>query len=192
VFSDQPLPKPDPVARLKNFASGLFAGGVVLWLITGVIALAFPATPATSEHPASGVPLPMQNWLLALAVTLVVTSATCWISAGHRDWVMSCADMAEAKMEAQDEMLTATVEMGRAVSARADARDARLGDIMEALGRHSALLEQAAHRPRTRTPQGEVKANARTAVAGRDAALVLPPDVLDITKRLDRKIGGAN
>jgi hypothetical protein len=61
-----------------------------------------------------------------------------------------------------------------------------LSEIAQQLGRNAALLEQQAHRPH-RGGQGRSR---RSRSAGQPPSLILPPEVIDLTHRLDRKLAG--
>jgi hypothetical protein len=89
-----------------------------------------------------------------------------------------------------DRLAAMVVALGvELAKARVQAAD-QFAELIDATHRHSALMEQAAHRPQRGTEESPGR-RRRNRPARPARALVLPPDVADMTQRLDRKLASA-
>ncbi|HWB36945.1 MAG TPA: hypothetical protein VHA75_13065 [Rugosimonospora sp.] len=88
-------------------------------------------------------------------------------------------------------LVAATITITTVVLIATSRADARVGEMVEALGRYAALLEQQQARQKRDVPRGRSRRGQPRDSQRQHPASGLPPQVLDLTRRIDRKIRGS-
>lgn len=199
MLAEQVRTESDPINNLKLAAVGLGVTCGILWIIVGVVALFYspssvPLAPGTTAPPS--VPLPITVGFTALAVATSIAAVLLWTAAGHRALARGLTQMIELKLSAQDEQLNQLTTLAEENSSmrdqmddfgkRANARDTQVGELIEALGRHSSLLEQGAHRP-ARGSQGRQRRRGPRQPG--EGPVITDPVVVDLANKISSRIG---